>query len=260
MPFGLEQVEGTSVIGRPAVFEQETYEFEDEEVTITSLWALYRVTAENPGDVFREWVEQLDDLAIAEIAVEAGTRASEPWLRAESINPFTPEGTPPDVAALWLWATDDDPLLLVEIDHAEGADDPGSLRVTGDRGQLAAPPSVGADVEREAGDVLLEEQGDELLLPEGTKTDIPTLPRTTGRGGSFAVIHAEDGAAAVKALLDQCEELGEDSEETGPDAVTAGEFDVVSASCVVGGAGWGFDVVAVDGEDEATLYVRSYSS
>ena len=57
----------------------------------------------------------------------------------------------------------------------------------------------------------------------------------------------------MKALLDQCEELGEDSEETGPDAVTAGEFDVVSASCVVGGAGWGFDVVAVDGEDEATL-------
>ena len=259
LPFGLEHVEGTSIVGHPAVFDQEPYRFDGDEVQISTLWVVYRVTAENPGEVFLAWVEQLDELAIAEMSVQAGNTASEAWLRAESVNPLNPGDVPPDVAFLRLYATEDDPLLVVEIDRTEGAADPGELRITGDRGRLPAPPTLRGDAERSAGELLLEEKGDELELPEGTSTDIPTLPNTFGSAGAFAVLHADDGDAAVAALLTQCEAFGDDAEIIGPEEEGDDEAEVITASCAVNG--WAFDVVAVpgDGDDESTVYVRSYA-
>ena len=260
LPFGLEHVEGTSVVGRPVVFDQEPYRFDGDEVQIRTLWAVYRVTADNPGEVFLAWVDQLDDLAIAEMSVQAGNTASEAWLRAESVNPLKPGDVPPDVAFLRLYATEDDPLLVVEIDRTEGATDPGELRITGDRGRLPAPPTLSGDAERTAGDLLLEEKGDELQLPEGTSTDIPTLPNTFGSDGAFAVLHADDGDAAVEALLAQCKAFDDEAEITDPEKERGDEAEVTRASCAVNE--WAFDAVAVpgDGDDgRSTVYVRSYA-
>ena len=259
LPFGLEHVEGTSAVGRPAVFDQESYTFGDEEVQIRSLWVVYRVTAEDAGAVFLDLVEQLDDLAIAEMAVQAGSSVGEAWLRAESVNPLSPDELPPDIAFLRLYATEDDPLLVVEIDRTEGAEDPGKLRITGDRGRLPAPPTLGGENERAGGDVLLEVQGDELRLPDGTRTEMPTLPNTFGSDGGFVVLHADDGGAALDDLLAQCESFGDDAEPAEVESSTADDVDVLTTSCAVNG--WGFDAVAVRGEDDddSAVYVRSYA-
>lgn len=247
------------MIGRPAVFDQAPYTRGGEKVTIRSLRAAYRVTADNPGEAFLGWVQQMDRLAIAEMTVRAGSTAEEPWLEATSENPFTEKGPPPDLATLRLWETEGDPILFVEIDRA-GADDPGRVRITGDRGRLIAPPPAGGDSEREAGDALFGEGDDEVGLPDGSRTDLPTLPLAGGRG-SFSVFFADDAAAAVKQMLDEAEALAEDATVTEPEESTVEEVDVVTAGFSSPGEGWGFDIVAVRGEDddEATVYVTSYA-
>lgn len=229
---------------------------------IRSLVAVYRVTAENPGDVFLDWIEQLDELAVTEVAVRAGTAPREPWLMAESVNPFRPDGPPPDVAYLRLWATEGDPILSVEIDRAEAAADPGRIRISGDRGRLPAPPAVADDDDREAGDLLFEEQGAKVHLPKGAVTDVPTLTRTAGTGGTFSVFFSDSGAAtSVESLLREARATSDDEEVTGPEESTVEGVKVVSASFNIPAGGWGFDVVAVQGpdDDEATVYVTTFA-
>ena len=261
LPFGLEEVNGTERIGTPAFFDHEPYTFDGEPVQMRSLIAVYRVTADNPGEVFLDWVEQLDKLAIDEVSVRAGSAAYEPWLQAESVNPFTPEGPPPDVAHLRLWATDDEPILSVEIDRAGAAPDPGRIRITGDRGRLPSPPSVAGEDDREAGDLLFEEQRDEIHLPDDSNTDVPTLPRHAGTGGTFSVFLADDGAAAVDALLAEARSLSDGEEVTGPDESELEGTDIITASFNIPAGGWGFDVVAVRApdDDRATVYVTTYA-
>lgn len=261
LPFGLEHVEGTEAVGRPALYDHEPYTFDGEPVQLRSLIAVYRVTAVNPGEVFLDWIEQLDELAVSEVVVRAGSAPYEPWLMAESVNPFRPDGPPPDVAYLRLWATKGDPILSVEIDRAAAAPDPGRIRITGDRGRLPAPPAVADDDEREAGDVLFEEQGTKVNLPKGSSTDVPTLTRTAGTGGTFSVFFAEDARAAVEALMRDVRATSDDEEVTGPEESTVAGVKAVSASFDIPAGGWGLDVVAVQGpdDDKATVYVTTFA-
>ncbi|MFP5326914.1 MAG: hypothetical protein ACLGHT_05465 [Acidimicrobiia bacterium] len=261
LPFGLEHVEGTEAVGRPALYDHEPYTFDGSPVQIRSLIAVYRVPAENPGAVFLDWIEQLDELAVTEVVVKAGSTPSEPWLMAESVNPFRPDGPPPDVAYLRLWATKGDPILSVEIDRAAAAPDPGRIRITGDRGRLPAPPAASDDDDRKAGDLLFEERGTKVRLPEGAATDVPTFTRAAGTGGTFSVFFAEDAEDAVEALLRDVRATSDDEEVTGPEKSTVAGVKAVSASFNLPAGGWGFDVVAVQGPDdeEATVYVTSFA-
>lgn len=88
---------------------------------------------------------------------------------------------------------------------------------------------------------------------------MPTLPTFGGTGGSTSVIAAEDADAAVQALLDEAQTVGQDGEVTGPEVTERDGARIISASFVICCGGWDFDVVAVRGPSDpyATLYVTS---
>jgi hypothetical protein len=121
------------------------------------------------------------------------------------------------------------------------------------------PVSSLAWEERTDGDPLFEEQGTVIHVPEGSRVLTPTVPVFCGTGGSFSVLSAEDGRAAVDALIAEAEASDDYGETDGPferhdDGVT-----VVTASFYITAGGWDFDVVSVRGPDDesATLYVSS---
>jgi hypothetical protein len=78
LPFDLVQLDGTVPIGRPVVYDHEPYTFDIVPVGIRSLRAAYRVTDDEPIGLFREWVGQLDGLALDDLSVHAGTGPGEP--------------------------------------------------------------------------------------------------------------------------------------------------------------------------------------
>src|SRR5262245_20505400 len=116
LPFGLEQVDGTEPIGRPAVFDDPRVTDTGERTTSRALEAIYRVTAADPVAVVRAWAEQLDQMALTELEITAVDRSpGHPWIEVRS-------GPDDDWVHLQLWSTGDGPMLLVSLDRH--GDDP----------------------------------------------------------------------------------------------------------------------------------------
>lgn len=256
LPFGLVQLDGTVPIGRPVVYDHDRGTFNNVPVHVRSLRAAYRVPAADAVAVFRDWVGQLDGLALNDVCVRAGgagTGAPEPWLQATNC-----DYSGGDYADLQLWATSSEPILLVSLDRA-GDDPPRAPQVRDDAGATPAPGSVVDESERTAGHQLFSEQGDVVHLPEGTRALMPTIPTFGGTGGSTSVLAAEDGEAAVRAMLDEAMAVSDHGEVTGPVIAEVEGTRVVYASFVITAGGWGFDVVTAQGLDDtyATVYVVS---
>jgi hypothetical protein len=255
LPFGLVQLDGTAPIGRPAIYDRDRGTFHDLPIRVRSLRAAYRVSAADAVAVFRDWVRQLDGLALNDVCVRggAGTGAPKPWLQATNC-----DYSGGDYADLQLWATTSEPILLVSLDRAD--DDPPSVpRVQDDAGEIPTPGSVVDESERTAGDQLFSEQGDVVHVPEGTRALMPTIPTFGGTGGSTSVLAAEDGEAAVRAMLDEAMVISNDGEVTGPVIAEVENTRVVQASFAITAGGWTFDIVTVQGLNDAyaTVYVVS---
>lgn len=88
---------------------------------------------------------------------------------------------------------------------------------------------------------------------------MPTIPTFGGTGGSTSVLAAEDGEAAVQAMLDEAMAISDHGEVTGPAVAEVEGTRVVYASFVITAGGWEFDVVTARGLDDtyATVYVVS---
>lgn len=257
LPFGLQQIDGTEAIGTPAVIEEESYEYQGKQIRIRSVRAAFRVTSDDPGDVFRRWVEQLDVLAITQVDVTAGRAAGEPWLSGLGFAPFEEDGPPPDSATLKLWATDDDPLLFVEVTHA-GREDDSDLRIGGARGRLPSPPPLKANKPSE-GEALFQFGDDDLRVPDGASGLTPLLPDATG--GGVVVLAADDMDAAVEALLEEAQKNEPDGELSPAVEDQADGVRTVSADYLVLGDRDALRIVGVESADdgEATLYVSVLS-
>jgi hypothetical protein len=261
LPFGLVQLTGTVPIGRPAVFEQVLYYDNGAPVRGTSLRAAYRVTDPDPVGVVRAMVERLDGLTLDEVSVRAAAESGagpierQPWIQADG---YADDPDDRDFVGLQLWVTGELPILLVSVDRASALP-PRAPTVSDEAGRPSAPRSVVDDRQRTAGDELFEEQGDEIHLPRGTWSLMPTLPTFGGTGGSTSVIAAEDAEAAVRALLDEARGLNGSGEVTEPKVTETNGTRIIEAGFVITAGGWGFDVVAVRAPQDpyATVYVTS---
>jgi hypothetical protein len=253
LPFGLEQLEGTEPLGRPAVYDEVIVQYNGVDIWARTLRAAYRVTADDPPAVVRAWLAQLDDLTLDVGTLSVGDGSL--WLEASAGQPL--DAPPGDSATLQLWATDDAPILLVHVNRVSD-DPPRSPTIDDDVGTPPAPSTVIESTERVAGDVLFDEQGDNIHLPPGTWALTPRL--FPGIGSSLSLVATEDGEAAVRALLDEATEANGHGEATGPTVTTTDGTEVAIARFIIPAGGWGFDVVAVQAPDDpfATLYVASY--
>jgi hypothetical protein len=261
LPFGFEQVEGTEPIGRPASYEEAAYHLNGEPVRSRTLQAAYRVTADDPTAVLRDWADQLDQgLALDNVFITYESDGSGgPWLTATGDTEYRSD-EPADYADLQLWATEAGPILLVSVSRVSD-EPPRNATVEEMPGDPAAPDPVPDDSERSAGDVLFTEQSNEIHLPEGTRTLMPTIPTFGGTGGSSSVLAAEDGEATVRALLDEALEVDADGDATEPEVTEVEGTEIVTGGYVREAGGWGFDVVSIRGPDDpaATVYVTSYA-
>lgn len=261
MPFGLSQLEGTEAIGRPAVYEHDAYSHNGVPVRARSLMAAFRVTGDDPTAVLRDWVAQLDDgLALDEGSVDASGGPEDPWIDASLRGEDRNGGPGRDTAGLELWVTGGYPILLVEVDRISD-DPPRSPTVEDEAGTPPAPESVVDDTERAEGDVLFTEQGNSIHLPPGTRALMPTIPTFGGTGGSTSVLAADDGVAAVRALIEKATTADDNGDVAGPEVTTTEGAEIVTATFNISAGGWGFDVVSIHapGDPHATLYVTSYA-
>lgn len=259
LPFGLRQVDGTSPLGRPAVFEAALGELKGQPVEFTRLRAAYAVTADDPVAVLDAWVDQLATLPLDDISVSPGEASIGQWVVA---NGYTsdPAGEPYAAAAagLQLWRTGGGPVLLVDVSVRPGAERMRALTAV----TRTVPPRPDTEVENRlaaAGDVLFTEQEQQVHLPDGTRGLLPTLPTPSGTGGSSSVLAAEDADAAVQALVDEARDLNDAGEVAGPTVTVEDGVRIVRGSFVIPAGGWGFDVAAVraEGDAQATLFVTS---
>jgi hypothetical protein len=253
LPFGLEAVEGTEPVGRVAVFDHVPYIQDGEPVASRSLRAAYRVTDDDPLTVFRAWAAQLDGMTLDEVHFLTITDGgADPWVQ-------TVVRADDDRADLQLWATDEGPMLLVSLDRISDAP-PRTPTVVDDVGDPPAPEpaDIGA-TGRTGGDVLFNEQGATIHLPDGTTALMPTIPTQGGTGGSTSMLAAEDSEAAIDALLDEAQATNDSGEVNEPDVTVDDGVEVIIASFVIPAGGWGFDILSVQGPDDptATLYVTS---
>ena len=176
LPFGLKQVAGTRPIGRPAVFDEVPLAYNGNPITTRSLRAAYRVVGDDPVAVFRSWAKQLEVLHVGSVHMRGGDGPGDrqPWLQLDG-GGFSGGGPPiGDWVDLQLWATDGAPVLLVTVQRYS---DDGPATNVDDR--LAAPRRPNAVVdnsERSSGDVLFEEQGQEVHVPSGSRPLMGTVP------------------------------------------------------------------------------------
>lgn len=262
LPFGLIQVAGTRPIGRPAVFDDVGSDYEGPPTTVGSLEAAYEVVGDDPVAVFRSWVDQLKILHVGEVTVQAageeGLPYRGPWLQASGYSP----GFDGDDVDLQLWTTGREPVLLVQVTRY--SDDGPETVVTETSLSTDRPKPVVDLRERTTGDVLFEEQGQEILVPDGSRPLMGTIPNLQGQGGaSYSLLAAEDGAATVQSLLEQAileqnaQVIGYDV--TGPDTSSADGVEITRGSFRMWEEGYYFHVVAVQaaGDPWATVYVTS---
>jgi hypothetical protein len=256
LPFGLEQLEGTEPIGRPAVYDTELYTYNGAPVRGRVLRAAYRVTGDDPPAVLRAWVAQLDGLALDELSIRP--RLDGPpslWMQANQRTP----GNDSDEASADLWVTSEGPILQVSAARKD-RQPPRRPTVTDDAGSPPAPEA--ADVgtaDREAGDVLFTEQGNDIHLPEGTRPLAPTIETFCGTGGSTTMLAAEDGEAAVQAMVDEGLAHDADGHAGDPEVIQTDGTEVVTGGYTRDAGGWSFSATSVEGPGDpyATVYVSS---
>ena len=251
LPFGLRAVDGLTAIGRPAVSPS----VDPTAPGSVELTAAFRVDADDPAGAFDAFVGQLgqsDELRFGDVSVDSsdGDR-TDPWLSAGG------EGR--DYLDLQLWTTEDRPILLVTVIQRPGDGDAEATTAGGPVDAGDPPASSLAWDERADGDVLFDEQGTDIHVPVGGRALAPTVPVFCGTGGSFSVLSADDGRAAVDALVAEAQASSSDGQTDGPDERDAGGVKVVTADFYIPAGGWSFDVVSVQGPDDgsATLYVSS---
>lgn len=255
LPFGIEQPDGLEPIGRPLDHIRSGVGVWIEARTVL---AAYRVTAEDPLAALWAWIDQLDDMNLGEGTVTPGSQP-ELWAQATAYPDFGPEPSAGWVD-LQLWATDEDPILLVWLSQPE-AEQPRPITFRDEAGDLPHPRSGIEDQPRSDGDALFTEQGQTIHLPPGTRALMPTLPTFAGTGGSTSVLAADDGEAAVQALLDEARSLNERGEVYDHETTEDGGTVITTATFNISAGGWGFDVMAIrgPGDPHATLYVSSYA-
>jgi len=257
LPFGLEHVEGTTSIGRRAVYEDATVIYGGQPGSLRILRAAYRVDGKDPLGVFRDWVDQLDRVGLGEVTVRAGQGARSPWLQAQGLGSTKDISGLGNTADLELWTADDTPVLFVRL--ALSAPDAVAGAVEDDAGTPDPPEPVVDEAVRSGGDVLFTEGDDVVHLPARTRSLTATFPTVRGMEGTTSVIAAEDGAATVRDLLDEALVLHSGGEVSAPVTTEIDGATVIEASFFIGGGGWSLTVVAVQGPDDpaATLYVDS---
>jgi hypothetical protein len=250
LPFGLQPVDGLTGIGRPAVSPS----VDPAEAGTVQLTAAFRIDADDPEEAFEAFVAQLaqsDELGFGILSVgRADGGRADPWLIAGA-------GDGRDSLDLQVWTTAAQPVLLVTVIRRPGDGAVTSAVGTVDAGDPPGSP-LGWDG-RTAGDGLIGEQDASLHLPDGTRALMPTIPVVCGTGGSFSVLAADDGRAAVDALLAEGMASSTYGQTDGPDERVVDGVTVITADFVIMAGGWSFDVVSVRGpaDEAATLYVTS---
>ena len=262
LPFGLRQVDGTTPIGRPAIFDDVPVEYRKKPVPARTLKAAYRVVGNDPVATFRAWVDQVKVLHLGTVTVLQGDGPRErgAWLQAFGSG-FGSDGPVGDQAFLQLWRTEEGPTILVDIARFTEGGQP--TKIVDELGKPPRPGLVADNSDRTAGDKLFEEQGQVIHLPKGTRTLMSTLPVRAGSGGSASVLAAEDGPAAVRALLDEAVrgDKTRAGEVTGPDGADLDGAHIERAHFQIPAGGWGFDVVSIraPADPAATVYVTSFA-
>lgn len=267
VPFGLDEIAGIEPVGRPAVFDHQYASSGGEPIMARSVRAAYRVTAGDPPAVVRDVLAGLDGLSLDDGSIRGTDDPGCPdcsgaaglWIEASGRQEETTGFG--DRVDLQLWAADDGPVLLVELTRIVDDDEPPRSPTIEEEGAIdgSDSPSPVEAPAGSAGDRLFSEQGDAIHLPAGTRALLPTFPTWCGTGGSTSVIAAEDGPAAVQAMLDEARTRSEWGEIDGPDVTTTDGVEVIQADFVISAGGWEFDLLAVRGPDDpyATVYVTS---
>ena len=277
LPFGLVVVEGSEPLGRPLTYRDVELYYRNEPVESDILDAAFRVTG-SPQEVLQAWVDQLASVGLGDVQVVTdGLTGRSPWASvmasgfSSMLNAIPPtavdpaegvDGLPgpgPGDAEVSLWATSEDPVLLVSVRRHIGqpalpASSPPLVGPLSSRPSIVVPWELGS-----AGEELFTEQGDRIDVPDGAKRLIPTLPTWGGTGGSTTVLSVDDADVAARAMLDQALSYGKGGEAEGPEITTFEGVRTTTGSFVIGAGGWGFDVAAVRGPDDpsATVWVRS---
>ncbi|HEX5947410.1 MAG TPA: hypothetical protein VFY82_14085 [Acidimicrobiales bacterium] len=267
VPFGLDQIAGIEPVGRPAVFDHEYGSNAAEPIMARSVRAAYRVTADDPPAVVRDVLAGLDGLSLDDGSIrgidDPACRdcSGAPGLWIEASGRQDEDAGLGDRVDVQLWVADDGPVLLVDATRIVDSAAPPRTPTIEEEGAVdgSDSPSPVEASGGSAGDVLFSEQGDAIHLPEGTRALLPTFPTWCGTGGSTSVIAAEDGAAAVQAMLDEARTRSEWGEIEGPDVTTTDGVEVTRADFVISAGGWEFNLLAVRGPDDpyATVYVTS---
>lgn len=260
LPFGLRQVDGTKVLGRPAVYRDQKGTFDGEPVLGTRLQAVYSVTGPDPVAVFSRWVEQLAMLPLDAVGVGVGGSGGQ-WLVASGQAADSPGSPALETKALIeLWPTPDGAVIAVDaFVQPDAVPDQPSLP---DIPRAPRPPQDAGPRPQRPGDVLFEEKFDAVLMPDRARALVGTLPRSSGEGGSFSVIAAADAKRTIDNLLRQASEhaAGFKPEIVMPVPTVDGDLRVSGLSFSFGSA-WSFDLVAVQeaNDEEATLYISTAS-
>ena len=267
VPFGLDEIAGMEPVGRPAVFDHEYGSDTADPIMARSVRAAYRVTADDPPAVMRDVLAGLAGLSLDDGSIRGiddpgcPDCSGAPGLWIEASGRQEEAAGFGDSIDLQLWAADDGPVLLVDVTRIVDSAAPPNTPTIEEHGTVDgsdSPSPVEASA-GSAGDVLFSEQGDAIHLPEGTRALLPTFPTWCGTGGSTSVIAAEDGPAAVQAMLDEARTRSEWGEIEGPDVTTTDGVEIIRADFVISAGGWEFNLLAVRGPDDpyATVYVTS---
>jgi hypothetical protein len=272
LPFGIRTPAGSQLLAVPLVAEQVMYFYAGQPVHGTRVQAALRVTAEDPLSVFDAWIHELGRLGLGPLDLSQGhdappgaeygiCRHDHPaslWCEAS----FGLSGTgaqPKDRATVQLWATDREPIVLVDLARFEGGRQAGE--VIGEFARTEAPKQRVKWRDRGPGDRLFEEQGAEIDLPRGTRSRVPMLPVDGGTGGSFSILTTADPASTLEDLRRQAiastEGGGYESEPV--KASKTGDAEIWDVGFVIPAGGWMFSATAIRpaGSEEATVYVGS---
>ena len=248
LPYGLEQVQGTEVLGRPLVLDEAIVEADPE----VGVRAVYRITEGDPIEVFRAWLDEFARLSALPVQPP-------PW----TCERFA--ATPARWCAvshggdLELWMTEDGPLLLVDLNTPP--DEPVSDPVAVGAFEPGAPPSERLPWSPpKEGEPFIEEQGSVLRLPPGTTGLMPTVPRNRGAGSTYALFAASDPQAALEDLARQARRFGGEPEVTGPERSVVDGVTYDRATFYVPAGGPIFEVISIRaaGDPVATVYVESF--
>lgn len=256
LPFGIIQPDGLEPIGRPADFDEVQVLLNGVPVEGHTLRAAYWVTADDPASVVRAWIDQFDELALDRVVIQRGKASGNPWIEVNHYPSESGTGVEPsDWVTMQLWATDDAPILLVDIHRVETATH--EPDVTDDLDDLSNPSTVLTIDERAEGDPLFTVQGATLHLPPGTRALMPTIPLASA--GSSSMLAADDADAAIAALMTEASALSDYEEVREPVTNNANGVRVVQTAFVIPAGGWAFFVLAVEapGDQYATLYITS---